>query len=159
MRNASNQGDVSPCPQSIPTCVFWRDGWFSSQTNLPSSSIDVTNLGGIGGAGFTPIINSPEVAILGISRASHQAVFSDGQFQRRLMLPIAVSFDHRVVDGADAARFARWIANGLEQPFMLKLEGEDGQKGEDDPPWPSGEESTIERRTAGGRARQNRVLQ
>ena len=75
------------------------------------------------GTGFTPIINAPEVAILGICRANQQPVFSDGQFNPRLMLPLALSFDHRVIDGADAARFLRWVSNALQQPFMLTLEG------------------------------------
>jgi pyruvate dehydrogenase E2 component (dihydrolipoamide acetyltransferase) len=79
----------------------------------------ITNLGGIGGMNFTPIINSPEVAILGISRASMQPVFRDGEFAPRLMLPLALSFDHRVVDGADSARFLRWIVEALEQPIRL----------------------------------------
>ncbi len=83
----------------------------------------ITSLGGIGGSNFTPIINSPELAILGISRSSHQVVFREGQITPRLMLPLALSYDHRGVDGADAARFLRWIAEALERPFMLMLEG------------------------------------
>jgi pyruvate dehydrogenase E2 component (dihydrolipoamide acetyltransferase) len=83
----------------------------------------ITNLGGIGGSHFTPIVNAPEVAILGISRAAHQAVFIDGQFQARLLLPLSLSYDHRAVDGADGARFIRWIAEALEEPFLLSLEG------------------------------------
>ena len=90
---------------------------------MQGGTFTITNVGGIGGAGFTPIINSPEAAILGIARASHQAVFSGGQFHPRLMLPLALSFDHRALDGADAARFLRWVAQALEQPFVLTLEG------------------------------------
>ncbi len=90
---------------------------------MQGGTFTITNLGGIGGSAFTPIINSPEAAILGAARASHQAVFSGGQFQPRLMLPLALSFDHRIVDGADAARFLRWVARALEQPFVLSLEG------------------------------------
>src|SRR5207245_10188458 len=69
----------------------------------------ITNLGGIGGANFSPIVNSPEVAILGISRASLEPVYLNGQLAPRLMLPLALSYDHRLIDGADAARFLRWI--------------------------------------------------
>jgi len=90
---------------------------------MQGGTFTITNLGAIGGSGFTPIINSPEVAILGIARANHQAVFSDGEFKPRLMLPLALSFDHRVIDGADAARFLRWVAEALEEPFKLTIEG------------------------------------
>jgi len=83
----------------------------------------ITNLGGIGGANFSPIVNSPEVAILGISRASLEPVYLNGQLAPRLMLPLALSYDHRLIDGADAARFLRWIAEAIEQPFLLALEG------------------------------------
>jgi pyruvate dehydrogenase E2 component (dihydrolipoamide acetyltransferase) len=69
------------------------------------------------------VINSPEVAILGVSRAKHQPVFSDGQFKPRLILPLALSYDHRVIDGADDARFLRWVAEALQQPFRLTFEG------------------------------------
>jgi pyruvate dehydrogenase E2 component (dihydrolipoamide acetyltransferase) len=83
----------------------------------------ITNLGGIGGTHFSPIVNSPEVAILGIARARMEPVFLHGMFQPRLMLPISLSYDHRVIDGADAARFLRWVAEALEQPSLLSLEG------------------------------------
>ena len=89
--------------------------------DMQGGTFTITNLGGIGGMNFTPIINSPEVAILGISRASLQPVFRDGEFVPRLMLPLALSFDHRVVDGADSARFLRWIVEALEQPLRLVL--------------------------------------
>ncbi len=94
-----------------------------SLDEMQGGTFTITNLGGIGGIGFTPIVNAPEVAILGISRASMQPVFIDGEFQPRLMLPLSLSYDHRLVDGADAARFTRWVAQALEQPFLLALEG------------------------------------
>jgi pyruvate dehydrogenase E2 component (dihydrolipoyllysine-residue acetyltransferase) len=81
----------------------------------------ISNLGGIGGVGFSPIVNWPEVAILGISRGSHEPVWDGTQFQPRLMLPLSLSYDHRVIDGADAARFLRWVAEAFEQPFVLFL--------------------------------------
>jgi pyruvate dehydrogenase E2 component (dihydrolipoyllysine-residue acetyltransferase) len=87
--------------------------------DMQGGTFTITNLGGIGGVNFTPIINTPEVAILGVSRASHQPVLRDGEFKPRLILPLALSFDHRAVDGADAARFLRWIAQALEQPLRL----------------------------------------
>ncbi|MDE3156341.1 MAG: 2-oxo acid dehydrogenase subunit E2 [Acidobacteriota bacterium] len=83
----------------------------------------ISNLGGIGGTSFSPIVNAPEVAILGISRGSIQPVWTNGAFVPRLMLPLSLSYDHRVIDGADAIRFLRWIAEALEQPFLLSLEG------------------------------------
>ncbi|HWP45154.1 MAG TPA: 2-oxo acid dehydrogenase subunit E2 [Blastocatellia bacterium] len=90
---------------------------------MQGGTFTITNLGGIGGSSFTPIVNSPEVAILGISRASNQPVYVDGRFEPRLMLPLALSYDHRLIDGADAARFLRRVAEALEQPFLLILEG------------------------------------
>jgi len=83
----------------------------------------ITNLGGIGGTAFSPIVNWPEVAILGISRSSFEPVYIEGFFQPRLMLPLSLSYDHRLIDGADAARFLRWVAEALEQPFLLPFEG------------------------------------
>jgi pyruvate dehydrogenase E2 component (dihydrolipoamide acetyltransferase) len=81
----------------------------------------VSNLGGIGGTCFTPIVNWPEVAILGISRGSMEPVYIDGSFVPRLMLPLSLSYDHRVVDGADGARFIRWVCESIQQPFLLDL--------------------------------------
>jgi pyruvate dehydrogenase E2 component (dihydrolipoyllysine-residue acetyltransferase) len=82
----------------------------------------VTNLGGIGGTAFSPIVNFPEAAILGIARASLQPVAVGGFFQPRRVLPVSLSYDHRLIDGADAARFLRWVAETLEQPSLLLLE-------------------------------------
>jgi pyruvate dehydrogenase E2 component (dihydrolipoamide acetyltransferase) len=91
--------------------------------DLEGGTFTITNLGGIGGANFTPIINPPDVAILGIARASKQPIFIDGKFEPRLILPLSLSYDHRLIDGADAARFMRWVAQAIEQPFLLSLEG------------------------------------
>jgi pyruvate dehydrogenase E2 component (dihydrolipoamide acetyltransferase) len=85
----------------------------------------VSNLGGLGGSFFTPIVNAPEVAILGISRARMEPLYEkeSGGFTPRLMLPLSLSYDHRVVDGADGVRFLRWVVEAFEQPFLLALEG------------------------------------
>ncbi len=83
----------------------------------------ITNLGGIGGTHFSPIVNAPQVAILGIARARPEPLFVNGQFEPHLMLPLSLSYDHRLIDGADAARFLRWVAEALEQPFLLPLQG------------------------------------
>jgi pyruvate dehydrogenase E2 component (dihydrolipoamide acetyltransferase) len=90
---------------------------------MQGGTFSVSNLGGIGGTYFTPIVNAPEVAILGISRASMQPRFEGGTFVPRLMLPLSLSYDHRVIDGADGIRFLRWVVEALEQPFLLALEG------------------------------------
>lgn len=89
---------------------------------MQGGTFTISNLGGIGGTGFTPIINAPEVAILGVSRSSIEPVYLNGQFAPRLMMPLSLSYDHRVIDGADAARFLRWTAEALEQPWSLFLE-------------------------------------
>jgi pyruvate dehydrogenase E2 component (dihydrolipoamide acetyltransferase) len=89
---------------------------------MRGGTFTVTNLGGIGGTGFTPIINAPEVAVLGLSRSRIEPVFDNGAFAPRAMLPLVLSYDHRVIDGADAARFLRWVAEALEQPFVLLLD-------------------------------------
>lgn len=83
----------------------------------------ISNLGGIGGTHFSPIVNWPEVAILGISRGRMEPVFINGLFQPRLMLPLSLSYDHRMIDGADAARFLHWIVEAFEQPLLLAFEG------------------------------------
>ncbi|RPJ86803.1 MAG: dihydrolipoyllysine-residue acetyltransferase, partial [Acidobacteria bacterium] len=90
---------------------------------MQGGSFTVSNLGGIGGTGFSPIVNLPEVAILGVARTSVEPVFTDGSFQPRKMLPLSLSYDHRLIDGADGARFLRWLAEALEQPFLMLLEG------------------------------------
>src|SRR5215470_4738135 len=90
---------------------------------MQGATFSISNLGGIGGTNFTPLVNAPEVGILGISRARMEQVFKDGQFVARLMMPLALSYDHRAVDGADGARFLRWVAEVFEQPFLLSLEG------------------------------------
>jgi len=91
--------------------------------DMQGGCMTVTNLGGIGGIGFTPIVNWPEVAILGIARGSMQQVWRNNSFAPRLILPLSLSYDHRVIDGADGARFLRWIAEALENPFVISLEG------------------------------------
>ncbi len=99
-----------------------REGKLSID-EMRGGSMTITNLGGIGGTHFTPIINAPEVAILGVSRGGVEPVHIDGEFQPRLMLPLSLSYDHRLIDGADAARFLRWLAEALENPFLAFLEG------------------------------------
>ena len=90
---------------------------------MEGGTFTITNLGGIGGIGFTPIVNFPEVAILGLSRSRMEPEWINGKFEPRLILPLSLSYDHRLIDGADAARFLRWIAEAFEQPFLLSVQG------------------------------------
>jgi len=92
-------------------------------SELEGACISISNTGGIGGTGFSPIVNWPEVAILGVSRAATEPVWSGNQFVPKLMLPLSLSYDHRAVDGADAARFLRFVCESMEEPFLLALEG------------------------------------
>ena len=90
--------------------------------DLRGGTFTITNLGALGGTGAIPIINYPEVAILGVARAREEAVVRDGQVVPRLMLPLALTFDHRVADGADGARFAADLVRRLEHPEGLLLD-------------------------------------
>ena len=90
---------------------------------LQGGTFTISNLGGLGGTYFTPVIYSPDVALLGVSRSKMEPVFIDDKFEPRLMLPLSLSYDHRIIDGADAVRFLRWVAEALEQPFKVMLEG------------------------------------
>jgi pyruvate dehydrogenase E2 component (dihydrolipoamide acetyltransferase) len=92
-----------------------------SLDEMSGGVFSVTNLGGIGGTSFTPIVNQPEVAILGLSRTAIEPVWKDDQFVPRPLLPLSLSYDHRVIDGADAARFLRFVADALEQPMSIYL--------------------------------------
>jgi pyruvate dehydrogenase E2 component (dihydrolipoamide acetyltransferase) len=90
--------------------------------DMQGGSFTITNLGGIGGTYFTPIVNYPEVAILGLSRTSQQQIVVDGEPRVRLILPLSLSYDHRVINGADAARFIVKLASLLSDPFQLMSE-------------------------------------
>lgn len=90
---------------------------------MQGGSFTISNLGGIGGTGFTPIVNFPEAAILGVSRAREEPRWEGDRVRPRLVLPLALSYDHRLIDGAEAARFVRWIAEALENPLLLAMEG------------------------------------
>jgi len=84
-----------------------------SAAEMQGGCFTISSLGGIGGTAFTPIINAPEVAILGVSRAAHRPVYENGAFVPRLMLPLSLSYDHRVIDGATAVRFTSFLAQAL----------------------------------------------
>ena len=84
-------------------------------------SMTITSLGGIGGSFFTPIINYPEVAILGVGKAQKKQIFINGKFETRTMLPLSLSYDHRIIDGAEAARFNNDLKENLGKNFAYKL--------------------------------------
>jgi pyruvate dehydrogenase E2 component (dihydrolipoamide acetyltransferase) len=90
-----------------------------SAAQMQGGCFTISSLGGIGGTAFTPIINAPEVAILGISRSTMKPVYQDGTFVPRLMLPLSLSYDHRVIDGATAVRFTTFLAKALAEPHGL----------------------------------------
>lgn len=90
--------------------------------DMQGGTFTITNLGGIGGTYFTPVINAPEVAILGMSRSELTPVYADGKLMPRLILPLSLSYDHRLIDGADAMRFLRWIVEALQQPLFMDKE-------------------------------------
>ena len=92
-----------------------------SAAEMQGGCFTISSLGGIGGTAFTPIINAPEVAILGVSRSSMKPVWKDGEFVPRLMLPLSLSYDHRVIDGAAGARFTTYLAHVLSDMRRLAL--------------------------------------
>jgi len=93
--------------------------------DMQGGNFSISNLGGIGGTGFTPIVNPPEVAILGVARGSLEPVWDAeaGEFKPRPMMPLSLSYDHRLIDGADAARFLRFVCETIEDPFLMSMEG------------------------------------
>jgi pyruvate dehydrogenase E2 component (dihydrolipoamide acetyltransferase) len=91
--------------------------------DMEGGTFTITNLGGLGGTYFTPIVNHPEVAILGMSRSRIEPVWVNDKFEPKRMLPLSLSYDHRLIDGADAVRFLRWVVEALEQPFLLSVQG------------------------------------
>ena len=101
---------------------------------LEGGTFTITNLGGLGGTAFTPIVNHPEVAILGMSRSVPAPVWAGDRFEPRPMLPLSLSYDHRLIDGADAVRFLRWVAERLEHPLLLELQAAAGPRDESGSP-------------------------
>ena len=95
-----------------------------SPDDMSGGNFSISNLGGIGGTGFTPIVNPPDVGILGVSRGSMEPVWNKdtNTFEAKMMMPLSVSYDHRLIDGAGAARFLRWICEAIEEPFLIMLE-------------------------------------
>jgi len=90
-----------------------------SLDEMQGGNFTISNLGGIGGTGFTPIVYAPQVAILGVSRSKYQPVWNGEEFEKRMFIPLSLSYDHRLIDGADAARFLRWICDVIEDPYAM----------------------------------------
>ena len=88
---------------------------------MQGGSMSISSLGGIGGTKFTPIVNAPEVAILGVSKADMKPVWNGSDFEPKLMCPLSLSYDHRVIDGADGARFITYISHLLADARRLLL--------------------------------------
>jgi len=90
---------------------------------LEGGNFTISNLGGIGGRAFSPIVYPPQVAILGVSRARTEPVWHNNEFRPRLIMPLSLTYDHRVIDGADGARFLSWLCEALKQPLLLAMKG------------------------------------
>jgi pyruvate dehydrogenase E2 component (dihydrolipoamide acetyltransferase) len=112
LKDADRKGVLAIAKEMGELSALARDGKLKP-TDMQGASFTISSLGGIGGTGFTPIINAPEVAILGVSKSQTKPVWDGKQFQPRLMLPLSLSYDHRVIDGAAAARFTAHLASLL----------------------------------------------
>ncbi|SOD40541.1 dihydrolipoyllysine-residue acetyltransferase [Nitrosovibrio sp. Nv4] len=112
IRDVDQKGVIAIGREMANLATLAREGKLKPG-DMQGASFTISSLGGIGGTAFTPIINAPEVAILGVSRTSMKPVYQDGQFVPRLMLPLSLSYDHRVIDGATAARFTSHLVEVL----------------------------------------------
>ena len=120
IRNANNKNIASISDELKKISEQCRNLKIDKKEFL-GGSMTITSLGGIGGSFFTPIINFPEVAILGIGRSEKKQILVNDKFQTRTMLPIALSYDHRIIDGAEAARFNNDLKENLGKNFAYKL--------------------------------------
>jgi pyruvate dehydrogenase E2 component (dihydrolipoamide acetyltransferase) len=112
VKHADEKGLLIVAKETRELAAKARDGKLSL-AEMQGASFTISSLGGIGGTGFTPIVNAPEVAILGVSRSTIRPVWNGTEFAPRLILPLSLSYDHRVVDGAQAARFNDYLAGVL----------------------------------------------
>lgn len=112
IRNVDQKGVIAIAKETADLAALAREGKLKP-ADMQGASFTISSLGGIGGTAFTPIINAPEVAILGVSRTCMKPVYRDSAFVPRLMLPLSLSYDHRVIDGATAARFTSYLAEVL----------------------------------------------
>ena len=120
IRDVDRKGIIELSRELGDTSARARDGKLEV-ADLQGGTFTISSLGGIGGTAFTPIVNAPEVAILGVVRSAMKPVWDGAEFVPRLLLPLSLSYDHRVIDGALAARFARHLCHVLEDPRRLIL--------------------------------------
>jgi pyruvate dehydrogenase E2 component (dihydrolipoamide acetyltransferase) len=120
IKDVDRKGIVELSRELGDTSAKARDGKLAP-AEMQGGCFTISSLGGIGGTTFTPIVNAPEVAILGVVRSKMAPVWDGKEFQARLMLPLFISYDHRVIDGALAARFARHLCTVLEDVRRLVL--------------------------------------
>jgi pyruvate dehydrogenase E2 component (dihydrolipoamide acetyltransferase) len=118
IRNA-NRKDIYELARDLAEFAARARAGKLTATEMQGGCFTISSLGGIGGTAFTPIINAPEVAILGVSRSQTRPVWRDGHFRPRLLLPLSLSYDHRVIDGAEAVRFVVALADALTHPETL----------------------------------------
>jgi pyruvate dehydrogenase E2 component (dihydrolipoamide acetyltransferase) len=109
LKDADKKGVVEIAKETGELAAKGREGKLGP-TEMQGGTFTISSLGGIGGTAFTPIINAPEVAILGVSKAAMKPVWNGKEFVPRLMMPLSLSYDHRVIDGASAARFTAYLA-------------------------------------------------
>lgn len=121
VRNADSKSILELAVEIVDLARRARDKKIKPD-EMEGGTFTISNQGGIGGTNFTPVVFWPQAAILGVSRASTEPLYVDGEFRPRTLLPLALSYDHRIADGADAARFVRWIRDGIEQPLTLHLD-------------------------------------
>src|SRR5207253_2509212 len=112
IRDCDKKGVLQIAQETAALAAKARDGKLAP-AEMQGGSMTISSLGGIGGTAFTPIINAPEVAVLGVSKSAHKPVWDGKQFSPRLLLPLSLSYDHRVIDGATAARFTAYLATLL----------------------------------------------
>ncbi|HVJ11744.1 MAG TPA: dihydrolipoyllysine-residue acetyltransferase [Burkholderiales bacterium] len=118
VRDADRKGVFDIAKELSDISKLARDGKLKPG-DMQGGTFSISSLGGIGGTAFTPIVNAPEVAILGVSRSQQRPLWRDGKFEPRLMLPLSLSYDHRVIDGAEAVRFVVALAEALAAPQAL----------------------------------------
>ena len=120
LKNADKKGVVELATESSALAKLAREGKLKP-TDMQGGTFTISSLGGIGGTAFTPIVNAPEVAILGVSKSSMKPVWDGAEFQPRLMLPLSLSYDHRIIDGALAAKFTSFLAQTIADIRRLSL--------------------------------------
>ncbi len=122
IREADKKNMVQLAVEIQEIAAKCRDGKIQLE-DLEGGTFTVTNLGRVCGTHFTPIINYPEVAILGMGRSYEEPQVVDGEISKRTVLPLSLSFDHRVIDGSDGAAFMGWVKEAIQQPLILALDG------------------------------------